>query len=253
MGAGHTHTLYVHEHSVVHRLAPEVKVAAALAFVLGVALTPREAVAALAVDAAALAVVARASRVPAAFVATRLIVVLPFIAFAALIPFVSSGERVEVLGLAVSREGLWGAWNVAAKALLGATTSILLAATTPVTDLLRGLERLRVPRPLTTIALFMLRYLEVVAGQLRRTRTAMTARGYRPRWLWQARPVAMAAGSLFVRSYERGERIHAAMRARGFTGALPDPGGRPAPVGHWLVAGLLPLVSLAAAVAWVLS
>jgi cobalt/nickel transport system permease protein len=46
----------------------------------------------------------------------------------------------------------------------------------------------------------MVRYLEVLAGELGRMRTAMTARGYDPRWLWQVRPIASSAGALFIRS-----------------------------------------------------
>lgn len=253
MGAGHAHALYVHEHSPIHRLAPEVKVAAAFVFVLGVALTPREVLAAFAVDAAALAATARIARIPARFVLARMLVVLPFVAFAFLIPFVAGGEDLRIVGVTVSREGLWGAWNILAKALLGVTTSILLAATTPVTDILRGLERLRVPRAFTSIAMFMMRYLEVVAAQLRQTRTAIAARGGEPTWFGQVRPLASAAGALFVRSYERGERIHEAMLARGYTDSMPALESRPATRREWLIASVLPLAStVAAVVAWAL-
>lgn len=251
MGAGHTHALYVHEHSRIHRLAAEVKVAAALGFVLAVAVTPREVVWALAVDAAALVAVSVLARVPLRFLLVRLLVAAPFVAFALLIPFVASGERVEVVGLSVSREGLWGAFNVLAKATLGATTSILLAATTEIPRILRGLERLRVPSPFTAIAQFMFRYLEVVAGELGRTRTAMTARGYDPRWLWQLRPLAAGVGGLFVRSFERGERVHAAMLARGYTGTMPSLDHTVTSRADWLVAATLPLVAaVVAALAW---
>lgn len=251
MGAGHTHPLYVHEHSPVHRMAPEAKVAAAFAFVLAVAVTPREVVAAFAFDAVVLAAVIRLARVPWRFVLARLTVILPFVAFALAIPFIGSGERVELLGVAVSRAGLWGAWNVVAKAGLGATVSITLAATTEVPQLLRGLERLRVPQPLTVIAVFMVRYLEVVAGNLRRMRAAMTARGYDPRWLWQARPIASSAGALFVRSYERGERVHAAMLSRGYTGRMPALGAPTATARDWLAATVAPLLAtIAATLAW---
>lgn len=248
MGAGHAHALYVHEHSPVHRLAPEVKVAAVLGFVVAVAVTPREAVWAFALDAAALAAVVRLARLPARFVLARLAVVLPFIAFAFLIPFVGSGQRVVVLGVHVSQVGLWGAWSVVAKATLGATVSIVLAATTEVPWILRGVSRLRLPRTLTTIAAFMVRYLELVAGELGRMRTAMTARGYDPRWLWQARPVAASAGALFVRSYERGERVHAAMTSRGYTGTMPTFDERTASLREWLAGAVVPLVAVGAAI-----
>ena len=252
MGARHTHPLYVHGHSRVHRLAPEVKVAAAVAFVFGVAVTPRQALWVFAIDAVMLLVVVALSGIGPRFVLTRLLVILPFIAFAFFIPFVGSGEQVEVLGVAVSREGLWGMWNVVAKATIGATVSILLAATTEVPRLLTGMGRLRVPATLTAIASFMVRYLELLAGELRRMRIAMASRGYDPRWLWQARPVATSAGALFIRSYERGERVHAAMLARGYTGTMPEIDERRATTGEWLAGALVPVVAwLAAMVALV--
>lgn len=249
MGAGHAHALYMHEHSLVHRLPPEVKLAAAVAFVLTVAITPREAVWAFAIDALVLAAVARVARLPARFVATRLLVVLPFVAFAFLIPFIASGPRIDVLGLSVSQDGLWGAWNVIAKASLGATTSIMLAGTTQVQSLLRGMERLRVPPTLASIAMFMVRYLQVITAEFRRMRTAMAARGYAPRWVWEARPIAASAGTLFVRSYERGERVYDAMLARGYSGHMPDWDAPRATRRDWLVAAVLPMAGAATAAA----
>ncbi len=248
MGAGHAHPLYVHGHSRVHRMAPEAKVAAAVTFVAAVAITPRQALWAFGVDAACLAGAIIASGIGPRFVLRRLAVVLPFVAFALFIPFVASGDRVDVFGLSLSREGLWGAWNVLVKATLGASASILLAGTTEIPRLLTGASRLRVPATLTAIASFMVRYLEVIAGELGRMRTAMAARGYAPRWLWQARPIATGAGALFVRSYERGERVHAAMLARGYTGAMPDLGERRASIGEWAVAAALPTIAWLAAV-----
>ena len=248
MGAGHAHALYVHEHSAIHHLAPETKVAAAFGFVVGVAITPREAFLAFAFDGLAVVALAMVARLRWRFVLTRASVITPFLILALLIPFVSSGERIDVFGLAVSREGLWGAWNILAKASLGVTASILLAGTTEIPEILRGLSRLRVPAAFTAIAGFMARYLEVISGELSRMRTAMTARGYDPRWLWQAKPIAASAGSLFIRSYERGERVHSAMVARGYDGVMPDLGHRKATPGEWARVALLPSVSVAGAI-----
>jgi cobalt/nickel transport system permease protein len=247
MGAGHAHPLYVHGHSLLHRLAPEVKLAAAVTFVFAVAVTPRRAVWAFALHAALLIALVAWARIGVRTVVTRLAVILPFIAFALFIPLVGSGERMEVLGVGLSREGLWGTWNVVAKATLGATTSILLAATTEIPKLLTGMGRLRVPWVLTSIASFMVRYLELLAGEVGRMRTAMTARGYDPRWLWQARPIAASAGALFVRSYERGERVHAAMLARGYTGVMPELDDRRATAREWLGAATVPAAAWAVA------
>jgi cobalt/nickel transport system permease protein len=240
VGAGHTHALFVHEHSRIHRLAPETKLAATTLFVFAVALTPRSVVWAFALYAGMLVAVAVIGRVPLRFVAVRLLAVLPFVVFAFLIPFIASGEQIDVLGVSISTEGMWGAWNIIAKATIGATATILLAATTDVPDLLRGMSALRVPGVLTSIGGFMIRYLELVAEELGRMRVAMRARGYDPKWVWEARPVASSAGAMFIRSYERGERIHRAMLARGFDGTMPKLAPRSAIGAEWLVALLLP-------------
>ena len=248
MGTGHAHALYVHEHSPLHRMRPEVKVAATFLFVVGVALTPREAMWAFAADALVLGAVIRTARLRLRFVFARLAVVLPFVAFAFLIPFIAGGDQVAFLGVELSSEGLWATWNILAKASLGATASITLAATTELPDLVKGMGRLRVPSVLTAIASFMIRYLEVVAAEMGRMRTAMTARGYDPRWLAQTRPIAASAGALFVRSYERGERVHSAMLARGFDGTMPDLEPGAADGRQWMVACGVAVLSLALAV-----
>jgi len=255
VGRGHAHALHVHGHSVVHRLAPEVKIIAAITFVFAVAVTPRAAVPAFVVQAMAIAAVGRIAGVPLPFIAARMLILAPFLIAAAMLPFVASGERITVLGIPLAVEGLWGAWNVVAKATIGVSTSITLAATTEVPRLLRGLERLRVPAVLTQIATFMVRYLEVVAGEVARQRAAMLARAHDPRWLWQARAIATSAGALFVRSYERGERVHGAMLARGYTGTMPQPSGvADATPGQWLAAAALPAVGTAAAlIGWMVT
>jgi cobalt/nickel transport system permease protein len=221
MGAGHSHALYVHEHSPIHRMAPETKLVAALGMVVSIAITPREAIWAFAVYALMVGAIAVTSRIRLGFIAVRLLAVAPFVLFAFLIPFIATGETIEIGVFEVSVPGLWGAWNVLAKAVLGASVMIVLTATTEVAEVIRGLAVLRVPTLFISIATFMIRYLELISDELDRMRIAMTARGYDPRWITQVRPIASSAGALFVRSYERGERIHSAMVARGFTGEMP--------------------------------
>lgn len=248
MGAGHAHALYVHEHSPVHRLPPQVKVASAFVFVFLVAITPSRAVWAFGVYGAALVATVLVSRIGAKFVLFRMLGILPFIAFAFLIPFIASGPRVDVVGVAVSQEGVWAAWNVIAKASIGASVSIVLAGTTEVPDILSGLNRLRVPAVFTSIAGFMVRYLELIVEEIGRVRTAMTSRGYDPRWLWQARPIAASAGAMFIRSYERGERVHAAMVARGYQGTMPELRTQQPTAFDWVLGSILPTLALVTSV-----
>lgn len=220
----------------VARLAPEAKVVGTVAFVTVVALTPRHLVGAFVLDAALLAAVVALARLPVRTVAARLVVLVPIFLVASLIPFVASGEQTQLGPFSVSVAGLWGAWNVVAKASLGATASVVLAATTPVPDLLVGLTRLRVPTLLVAIVAAMVRQLELTMEQVQRSRTAMAARAHDPRWLWQVRPLTSAAGTLFVRAYERSERTHHAMVARGFDGTMPELQPRRSQPAGWLLA-----------------
>ena len=127
----------------------------------------------------------------------------------------ATSPHTEVLGMSLSVPGLWGAWNILIKGTLGVAATGLLVATTDVRDLLQALDRLHVPKAFTAIAGFMIRYGEVIAGELRQMRIARISRGHDPRWIWQARAVAATAGTLFIRSYERGERVYLAMASRG--------------------------------------
>lgn len=201
----------------MHRMAPHLKILCAFGFVIAVVITPREAFWAFGIYVAGIVVVASLARLRPTFLITRLVVIVPFVLAAATFPFLEGG--VEWHGL--SAEGLWDFWNVAAKASLGALGSIMLASTTEAPDIVRGLETLHVPRVLTSIMGFMIRYLDVITGEMARMRIAMRSRGYQPRWLGELGSLGKGVGSLFVRSFERGERVYRAMASRGFTGTMP--------------------------------
>ncbi|MEU1707908.1 cobalt ECF transporter T component CbiQ [Streptomyces sp. NPDC005706] len=253
MGAGHAHRLYRHGHSPVHALPPHTKLAAAFAFVIVVVSTPREAMWAFAVYAVLLALVARLARVPSGFLLKRLLIEVPFVAFAVLMPFVAEGERVQVLGLSLSVNGLWGAWNVLAKGTLGVAASVLLAATTELRELLLGLQRLKLPPLLVQIASFMIRYGDVITDEMRRMRIARESRGFEARGVRHWGVLAKSAGALFIRSYERGERVHLAMVSRGYAGSMPVIDEVTASRAEWRHALTLPCAALVVCLlGWVL-
>ncbi|HYJ59884.1 MAG TPA: cobalt ECF transporter T component CbiQ [Actinomycetota bacterium] len=245
MSGAHAHALYYHGHSPIHHLAPECKLVAQLLFILIVVATPREAVWAFALYAAVLVAVAIAAQLPVGFVLRRLVIELPFVAFAFLLPFVARGPQVEVLGLSLSVEGLWGAWNILIKGTLGVAASIIVASTTTMAELVRGLDRLRLPKAFTSIATFMIRYFDVVSDEMARMRIARESRGYDPRFLWHAKALAQSAGALFIRSYERGERVYLAMLSRGYTGEMPAFVSTAASPAMWLAACSVPAAALA--------
>jgi cobalt/nickel transport system permease protein len=192
----------------LHRAPAECKVLATIVFVFAVALVPRgQLLWPYAADAALLLAVAAFARADPRMLAGRLAMEAPFVLFVVVLPFVSP-------------DGGWLAVSILCKATLAVLATGVLAWTTPAPDILRGAERLGAPRQLTAIAGFALRYLQLLLDELRRMRLARAQRGDDARWLWQAQGLGRTLSALAVRSFERGERVHAAMLARGWDGTL---------------------------------
>jgi cobalt/nickel transport system permease protein len=252
MGAGHAHALHLDRSTPVHRLPAEVKIAATVLFTIVVVVTPREEFVAFGGYGVVLAVVAALARIPPGWLARRATIELPFVLLAFVLPFFGPGERVHRFGLSLSIDGLYGGWNIVAKGTLGVLASLLLAATTTMRDLILGLDRLHCPRALTQIATFMLRYIDVLADEAGRMRVARLSRGYDPRFLWQVKAFAIGVGALFLRAFERGERVYLAMVSRGYTGRLPSPDRAAATARQWAAASTVPVVAGAIALAVVL-
>jgi cobalt/nickel transport system permease protein len=138
------------------------------------------------------------------------------------------------LTLSISEEGLRQFTTIALKSWISVQAALLLTFTTPFHDLVDGLRELRLPRIIVAIISFMYRYLGVLAdeaGRMNRARRSRSAdRGTHRSGgsiVWRARVTGSMVGSLFLRSYERSERIYAAMQARGFDGELRHIAGPP--------------------------
>lgn len=255
MGAG-AHPLYRHGDSAVHRVPAEVKIVCLLVFVLAVVATPREMFWPFAVYAAIVLAMWRLALIPLRWVLPRMLIEAPFVVLAVLLPFAEGGDRVEVIGLQLSVPGLWAAWGIVIKGTLGVAAALTVAATTSATELPGALSRLGVPGVATSVLVLMIRYVDLLTAEASRMRLARIARGDSPRALHQAKAIATGIGALFLRSYERGERVYAAMLSRGFDGRAPDLaviGAAPrAAVGQWVIAMLPAAAAITvSAAAWV--
>ncbi|WAC54921.1 cobalt ECF transporter T component CbiQ [Gordonia sp. SL306] len=256
MGAGHAHPLYRGGDSPVHRAPTEVKLVCLIAFVFAVVATPREMFWPYLAFAAILVVVWRVARVPVGWIVPRMVIEAPFVILAVLLPFAEGGERVDVAGLSLSVSGVFAAWGIVVKGSLGVAASLTFAATTQARELPLALTRLGMPATLTPVIVMMLRYTDLLSAEIRRMHIARLARGDSPRMLHQAGAIAKGVGSLFLRSYERGERVHLAMMSRGFTGSIPEmPGVATAPRAtrvQWAVVALPAIAAiLISVIAWV--
>jgi len=122
-----------------------------------------------------------------------------------------------VAGLMLLQPHGWARCALAmSKANLCLLATLLLSQTTPATEMLRVLQRLRVPWLFITTLTLMHRYLFVLADESERMRRARASRTFTRgrRWQWVA--LASVVGQLFVRASERAERIYNAMCARGW-------------------------------------
>ena len=235
MGGGHSHPLYRDGNSPLHRLPAEVKIVCLVVFVLAVVATPRELFWPFGIFALILLATWWVARLPLQWILPRMLIEAPFIVLAVLLPFAEGGERVNVAGLQLSVAGLYAAWGIVIKGTLGVAASLTVAATTTARELPVALSRLRVPALIVSVLTLMIRYIAVLSAEARRMRVARISRGDSPRMLHQVGATAKTVGALFLRSYERGERVYLAMLSRGFDGRVP-----PLAVGAGCVASATP-------------
>jgi cobalt/nickel transport system permease protein len=195
---------YSYGDSPIHRLPAAAKLAAALAMVIVTVILPPAHWLAYAGLGLLLVALAAVSRIPARFIARRLLTLEPLaLGIAGLAIFQPHGGTIFA--------------TMVAKTTLCLFTMILLSNTTPFSDLLEVLKRARVPAILVSILALMYRYLFVLADEAQRMRRARASRTFRSGRWWTWRALATVIGQLFVRSTERAERIYAAMTARGWT------------------------------------
>ena len=203
---------YVHRHSPIHSLAPHAKILAILGLLVIVVATPiQNYIAFIAYFSLVIALVLIA-KLPIWQSLKRTTIEIPFIFFAILMPFVSPDKEAAKIA----------AISIIAKATIGTLLAIILSGTTPAREILRGFETLKMPALIVQIASFMLRYLNVINDEMERMTVARASRGFEPKGIRDWKFLAAAAGALFIRSYERGERVHLSMISRGYDGKLPS-------------------------------
>ncbi len=210
--------------SFVHRLDPRTKLITTFAFILVVVLTPPLRWQAFALYFALIAGLLLLSKVPPLYVLKRSLVILPFVLMIVIFNmFLKPGEILVSFNIwhwqvSITDEGLLFSWNVLIKAWLSVLSLTLLSSTTKFSELLKGLEQLRMPRVMVMILSFMYRYIFVMVDEVIRMKQARDSRNFGGKRMWQLKTIGNMVGTLFLRSYERGERIYGTMVARGFDG-----------------------------------
>ncbi len=229
---------------MVHSLPSHLKIIAVLFFVLVVVSTPITYWPAFVIFLTLVVSAAIAGKIAIPTLAKRALIEIPFIFFAVLMPFFGTGERFELGPLNLYRDGLLAGLSIVAKGTLGVLSAVILSTTTTAREILRGLERLRLPTIMVQIASFMLRYVNVISDEMERMKIARQSRGFDATGVKHWKVIATSAAALFIRSYERGERVHLAMLSRGFDGELPHTEAKSVGTRAWLIALTIPTLAL---------
>lgn len=153
------------------------------------------------------------SNIPLGYFAKRVLAIMPFLIFFIIaLPFLWANNNLYMLALYST---------IVAKALISIVAVTILTSTTGFERLLDGFEELGFPRLFMMLLGFTYRYQYVITDEVERMKRARDSRLWGGTFLWHSRILGQMTGMLFLRSYERSERIFLAMTSRGFDGIKP--------------------------------
>jgi cobalt/nickel transport system permease protein len=228
----HAFDQYHFRESRIHQLDPRIKILVTVGFILSNALLPDGSWLAFALAWLLLLIANDIANVGLGFTLKRSFVALPFALVAVSAIFSPLGNplaewNLGFITLVPTDFGIIRFFSVLVRSWLSVQMAILLVATTQFPDLIHAFEHLRLPRTLTTIIAFLYRYLFVLSDEALRIIRARDARSAGLPGIkaggsigWRAKTTGSMAGQLFLRSYERSDRIYNAMISRGYTGHI---------------------------------
>jgi cobalt/nickel transport system permease protein len=223
---------YHHGQSPLHSLDPRIKVIVTIAFILSNALLPDDAWIAFALAWAILIFANAASGLGVGFTFKRSFIALPFALVAVTVLFSIPGKPVTSFNvlmwhLTITDAGLLRFISIVIRSWLSVQMAVLLVAVTEFPKIVHALTHLKVPAIITVIISFLYRYLFVLTDEVMRMLRARQSRSAAVHGVrsggsvaWRAQIAGHMAGQLFLRSYERSDRIYNAMLSRGYKGEL---------------------------------
>jgi len=202
----------------IHRLDPRAKTLATLGFILIVVSFPKYDVAPLIPLALYPLAFMILGQIPPGVILKRTLAVSPFAVLVGIFnPLFDTEPMVRIAGLSIS--GGWVSFaSILVRFVLTISAALALVATTSFPRICQGLDALKVPRAFIVQMLFLYRYLFVLVEEALRLRRARDLRRFGRRRGLRPRVAASLIGVLFLRTYERAERVYLAMCARGFDG-----------------------------------
>lgn len=205
--------------SPIHKLDPRLKLVSFLVLIFSVVLINdlRFALIALLISFLLLFV----SKLPLGFVFQHIKWVFLFVfPFLLIMPLTVEGSQIfQVFGIGFTHEGLQFGLLVSIRALSAVILVFPMIGTMRFDTTIKALHDLKVPSPLVQMLMFTYRYIFTFSNEFSRMRNAMASKGFELKTnLETLNIIGKAIGMLFVRAYERAERVYQAMLSRGYTG-----------------------------------
>lgn len=222
---------YIAGSSVIHALDARVKLVLTIALIVCASLLPVGAWLALTAFTALVWAAIIASGVGLPTILRRSLLALPFLLVVVTVIFSVPGRPIFRLPLGfvtltATDAGLLRFVTIVWKSWISMQAALLLTATTHFLDVLRALQALHMPKIIVALMSFMYRYLFILVEEAQRLLRARDCRSAALQGsgggslLWRAQVTGRLVGTLFLRSFERSERIYVAMLSRGYTGEL---------------------------------
>jgi cobalt/nickel transport system permease protein len=159
----------------------------------------------------------------------RLIMVLPFGLFIIIFQIFFTNRYYSVfhviadlpLGIHIYTESVEFAFILLVKFIVCVSAIILLSSTTKLHDMLEGAGRMGLPPEFALTFGMMIRYLFVFGYIFRKINESLTTRCFDPfdpvlSYRYRIKQIGYTVGTIFVRSYEQGERVYTSMLCRGY-------------------------------------
>lgn len=205
--------------TAVHRLDPRAKVLTTLCFILCVVSFHKYEISAMLPFLIYPVALVALGDLPVGYIARKIVIVIPFALLVGLFNPVFDRQVVMQIGSLDISGGWISCLSILLRAILTASAAIILVAITGFPAICEALEKLKMPQAFAVQLLFLYRYIFVLTDEGVRTARARQLRTFGKRGLGM-RHFGSLVGHLLLRTWERAERIHMAMLARGFSGQV---------------------------------
>lgn len=163
------------------------------------------------------------SHIPVKDALMRVLLILPFGFFIAIFqPFIQPGDVLYTLpfGLKITLQGILFAELLLARLVISITSIVLFSYITPMKDIAEAFRRLHMPNEFAMIFSLFVRFIFLFYDELQSIRQAQASRCFslsnKTPYTWKLKQVGYLFLMMFLKAYERGEKVYESMASRGY-------------------------------------